>query len=156
MNEELVQFAQAVRESTLKRLNLVPAGEENWRVDPEAMSFCDTAQHLIDSDQWLCATLSARTSIHMLGRAGIASVTGRDQYDALLNKLARSGDDRAVLLSSLSREELYKSVDAPGIGGLVSTWWVIVRGNIDHEIHHRGQIAAYLRTLKAVRSSVSS
>ena len=26
-------------------------------------------------------------------------------------------------------------------------WWIIVRGNLDHETHHRGQIAAYLRML---------
>jgi uncharacterized damage-inducible protein DinB len=155
MNEELVQFAVAVRESTLKRLILVPVDAENWRVDPEAMSFSDTAQHLIDSDQWLFAALKAKTSVQMLGRAGIADVKGRIQYDALLSKLDRSGDQRADLLSSLSREALNDPIYAPEFGGAVSTWWAIVRGNIDHEIHHRGQIAAYLRALKAVRSSAS-
>lgn len=151
MNEELVKFAGAVRESTLKRLNLVPMGAENWRVDPEAMSFSDTAQHLIDSDQWLYAILQDNTSTQMFGKAGIANITDRDQYDALLNRLVRSGEQRTSILSSLSQETLNESVNAPEIGGAVTIWWAIVRGNIDHEIHHRGQIAAYLRTLKAVR-----
>ena len=31
---------------------------------------------------------------------------------------------------------------------MVSIEWVILRGNLDHEIHHRGQIAAYLRVLQ--------
>jgi len=29
--------------------------------------------------------------------------------------------------------------------GETTLWWIVVRGNLDHEIHHRGQIAAYLR-----------
>jgi uncharacterized damage-inducible protein DinB len=119
------------------------------------MSFSDTAQHLIDSDQWLYDTLNARASIQMLGRAGIANVTSRTHYNALLNKLNLSGDQRAVLVSSLSREALNETVDAPEIGGVVSTWWAIVRGNLDHEIHHRGQIAAYLRVLRAVQTSTT-
>jgi len=106
MNDELVKFAGTVRESTLKRLKLVPVGAENWRVDPEAMSFSDTAQHLIESDQWLHSTLKARTSAQMLGRAGIANITDRTQYEALLNKLVRSGHQRASLLSSLTRRRL--------------------------------------------------
>jgi uncharacterized damage-inducible protein DinB len=155
MNEELVKFAGAVRESTLRRLHLVPVGAENWRVDPEAMSFSDTAQHLIDSDQWLYSILQAKASTQMLGKAGIANITDRAQYDALLNSLVRSGDRRISLLSSLTREALNESVNAPEIGGTVTSWWAIVRGNIDHEIHHRGQIAAYLRTLKAARPAQS-
>jgi uncharacterized damage-inducible protein DinB len=115
------------------------------------MSFSDTAQHLIDSDQWLYATLQAKTSIQMYGKAGIVNITDRSQYEALLNGFVRSGDQRTSLLSSLTREALEESVNAPEIGGTVTSWWVIVRGNIDHEIHHRGQIAAYLRTLKAGR-----
>jgi len=31
---------------------------------------------------------------------------------------------------------------------LVRIEWIIFRGNIDHEIHHRGQVAAYLPVLK--------
>jgi uncharacterized damage-inducible protein DinB len=31
--------------------------------------------------------------------------------------------------------------------GEVTVWWVIVRGNLDHEIHHRGFIGAYLKML---------
>ena len=44
----LAEFSRAVRESTLKRLRLVPDGFENWRISPQAMSFADVAKHLID------------------------------------------------------------------------------------------------------------
>jgi uncharacterized damage-inducible protein DinB len=155
MNEELVQFARAVRESTLSRLNLVPIGSENWRVDSEAMSFADTAQHLIDSDHWLSAAVHDKTSTRMLGRAHTVNVNDRGEYEDVLNELGRSGKRREDLLSSLSREALKERIEAAEIGGEVTTWWAIVRGNLDHEIHHRGQVVAYLRTLRAARFSTS-
>ena len=33
-------------------------------------------------------------------------------------------------------------------GGDVSLWWVVVRGNLDHEAHHRGQLATLLRIIE--------
>ena len=41
-----------------------------------------------------------------------------------------------------------RTMPDPRFGESVSVWWIIVRGNLDHEIHHRGQIAAYLRALR--------
>jgi uncharacterized damage-inducible protein DinB len=29
----------------------------------------------------------------------------------------------------------------------VTIWWIIVRGNLDHETHHRGQLSVYLKPL---------
>jgi uncharacterized damage-inducible protein DinB len=36
-------------------------------------------------------------------------------------------------------------------GGEVTLWWTIVRGNLEHEAHHRGQIAVYLRIVNDVK-----
>lgn len=33
-------------------------------------------------------------------------------------------------------------------GGEVSVWWIVMRGNLEHESHHRGQVAAYVRALE--------
>lgn len=32
-------------------------------------------------------------------------------------------------------------------GKKVTIWWIIIRGNLDHEIHHRGQLSVYLKLL---------
>ena len=52
-SENLAEFAKAVRDSTIKRLKQVPAGKENWRITPDAMSFAEIAYHLIEADEWL-------------------------------------------------------------------------------------------------------
>ena len=145
----LAAFSQAVRESSLKRLRLVPAGRESWRPTPEAMSFADLAHHLIDADEWLFRKLEERTLEPMVGRAGEAGEATRDRYLEMLERLGQTGRQRADLIAGLSADQLAEPIFDRRFGGEVTVWWVIVRGNLDHEIHHRGQIATYLRMVGA-------
>ena len=50
--ELLIDFCRVVRDSTLKRLKIVPEGYENWRISKNALSFAEIAKHLIESDDW--------------------------------------------------------------------------------------------------------
>jgi uncharacterized damage-inducible protein DinB len=148
MNNEasnLAAWSRAVRESSLKRLRLIPTGRENWRPVPEAMSFADVAHHLAESDLWLSKKLQVRTLEPIHGRVGVVQITSRDEYLKLLRRLEQTGVKRSELIERLSNEELSEHINDQRFGGEVTVWWVIVRGNLDHETHHRGQIAAYLR-----------
>ena len=46
-------------------------------------------------------------------------------------------------ISTIERLQLFPA------GKEVSVWWIIVRGNLDldHEIHHRGQLSSYPRAI---------
>lgn len=145
MPSELAELASAVRTSTLKRLRRVPMGLENWRVDRDAMSFADVAQHLIDADAWLFEKLRNPSLAAMVGRPYSFEAQSRDEYEALLKRLQDSGESRSAMLLAYSDDELSRRIPDSRFEGLVSVWWVVVRGNLDHEIHHRGQIIAYLR-----------
>jgi uncharacterized damage-inducible protein DinB len=147
MRSQLAEFARAVRQSTLTRLRLVPAGFENWRIDDEAMSFADTAQHLVDSDAWLRETLRTGVSQHMVGRARCVEVGCRRDYEALLGQLAESGERLGTILDGLDQADLETTVLQSDGSTEATAWWTIVRGALDHEIHHRGQVVAYLRAL---------
>ena len=39
-----------------------------------------------------------------------------------------------------TEDSILAAVDGP-------FWWLILRANLDHEIHHRGALAVYLRVL---------
>jgi uncharacterized damage-inducible protein DinB len=142
----LADFAEAVRESSLKRLRRVPPGKENWRVALDAMSFADTARHLINADEWLFRQLE-KSIPAIKGEAGLENIKSRDEYDALLGELEKTGGQRASLLRGLTDDRFSELIFDERFGE-VTVWWVIVRGNLDHEIHHRGQIAAYLRVVQ--------
>jgi hypothetical protein len=87
----LAEYAQAVRESTMLRLKAVPDGLENFRLTPEAMSFADIAQHLIDSDRWLFKMLEEKGIEPIDGIVGAVNIADRRQYEALLDDLVRTG-----------------------------------------------------------------
>jgi len=109
------------------------------------MSFADLAQHLIDADTWLFEKLRNFELVPMVGRAGIAGSPTPAEYSDLLNRLRVTGIERAELIEALTTEQFAKPIPDARFGGILSVWWVVVRGNLDHEVHHRGQLAAYLR-----------
>lgn len=146
-SKRLALFSRAVRESTLKRLRLVPEGCENWRISSKAMSFADIAQHLIDADNWLFEKLRTKNLKPMVGRANLVEITGRGQYDVLLGDLEQIGDRRSSMIDKITDEELSEMIYDDRFRGEVTAWWIIMRGCLDHEIHHRGQFSAYLRAI---------
>ena len=146
--KRLAELAAAVRESTLKRLRHVPAGRENFSIAVQSMSFADTARHLVDADEWLIAKLRDRDLPPMRGRPGLAEVGSRGEYLELLRRLEETGRARRELVGSMTAEQLEEQVPDARFGGEVSVWWLVARGNLDHETHHRGWIAACLRTVR--------
>ena len=143
----LVDFAAAVRESTLERLRKVQPQYYNWCPVESGMSFSDIAYHLVETDKWLLKKISNGDIKPIRGSAGTKAVSSPDEYAGLLTKLEMTGRDRISLLTSLNDEKLHEMVFDSRYNGEVSIWWIIVRGNLDHEIHHRGQIATYLRII---------
>jgi uncharacterized damage-inducible protein DinB len=144
-SKRLADFSEMVRESTLKRLKAVPPGQENWRLRPDSLSFADLGRHLIDADSWLIQALQSGKFIHAQAEPGMKVIVDRAEYDGLIRQLEESQAARRELIGGLSEEELERTVEDPKFGK-ITVWWMVVRGNLDHEIHHRGQIAVYLKS----------
>jgi uncharacterized damage-inducible protein DinB len=146
MRNTIAEFSQAVRASTLKRLQLIPDGLENWKISENAMSIADIAQHLVDTDKWLFQKLVNHQLEPITGKAGSTNIQNRSEYDAIIDKLEETGETRHKLITGdLNLDQLiYDS----RFNGQVTALWIILRGNLDHEIHHRGQLTAYIRALQ--------
>lgn len=143
----LSECARAVRESTLKRLLLVPNGRENWQPTEQALSLADIAQHLVEADEWLFAKLANPRLAGMKAVAGTGRVADHAEFLAVVERLRVLGEQRREIISRLSNAALDSLVFDDRFGGEVSVWWVIVRGNFEHEAQHRGQLASYLRLI---------
>ena len=146
--KRLAQFARSVRESTLGRLQLVPVGMENWHPSPGALSFADIAQHLVDCDNWLFKKLDVKDLAPIKAEAGRVQIGSRKDFNAILDELKRVGKQRSELIANATESKLSETLFDERFDGEVSTWWVILRGNLDHEIHHRGQLTVYLGIIK--------
>ena len=148
MNQKiLAQFSEAVRESTITRLLKIPDGFENWRISIGALSPAEIAKHLIAADQWLFQKLHDESFRSMVARINSNHISSRNEYIKFIDKLKVSGKRRANLIQNMTIKEFGKEIYDDRFKGKVTIWWVIVRGNLDHEIHHRGQLASIERCI---------
>jgi len=144
----LIEFCMSVRESTIKRLEIVPEGYENWKVSSGALSFAEIANHLIDCDNWLFEKIKNPNIKSIQTETSIIKYCDRDLYKKLINNLKELREIKVDFINSFDEDKLNTKIFDDRFNSEVSIAWVILRGNIDHEIHHRGQISAYLRVLK--------
>ena len=144
----LIKFSTAVRQSTIKRLVIVPGGYENWKISKGALSFAQIAQHIIDLDYWTLEKIKNPTLKSIETQNVEDLVCTRKEYENLILKLKESLEVKLKFIASLTDEDLEGKIYDDRFDEEVSITWIILRGNLDHEIHHRGQIAAYLRALE--------
>jgi uncharacterized damage-inducible protein DinB len=145
--ERIADLSRAIRESTIKRFRSVPEGKENWRPVGSAMSFADIARHFLDCDEWLFRKMQKPALNTITGAPGAGATTSRNEFLESLEALERSGEKRAKMISGLSDTDLSRRLFDDRFDADITIWWLIVRGNLDHEAHHRGQIAVYLHIL---------
>jgi uncharacterized damage-inducible protein DinB len=149
MNEELLlEFCKAVRDSTLKRLRAVPEGFENWQASKNSLSFAEIVNHLIESDEWTIKKINKPVIQSILPEKGNLENCSRKKFNELISALEESLEKKTKFFRSLGKEKMHSKIYDDRFNDEVSIGWIILRGNLDHEIHHRGHIAVYLRILK--------
>ncbi len=89
-NELLIEFCKAVRDSTIKRLKIVPKGYENWRISKNSLSFAEIAQHLIDSDDWTINKIKIPTLKSILAEKGSIEDCSREVFYSFISALEES------------------------------------------------------------------
>lgn len=143
----LRRFSDAVRESTLKRLRRVPAGYHDWRPVPDMLSFTDNANHILELDRYLFDRLSGMEVEPVREVVPSTVKITAVEYQTIIEDLVESGKKRAAVIERLSPEELRCPCRDVRYEGEITLWWLIARGCLDHEAHHRGQMVAMLRIL---------
>jgi len=146
--ELLTEFCKSVRGSTVKRLEIVPEGYENWKVSLNALSFAEIAKHIIDLDNWLFEKIRNPNTKSIETETAIIKSCNRKEYKELINNLKEILHKKIDLFNTFDEDKLKVKIFDDAYNSEVSLAYLILRRNIDHEIHHRGQITTYLRVLK--------
>jgi uncharacterized damage-inducible protein DinB len=125
--------------ATRKVLAAVPNGNREYKPDPKSRSAWDLAVHLAMADVWFADSIlsgkfdwkgESPTPPEMSDPAAVAK-----WHEAHLA-------DRLGKLRAMTPDEMLRPIEFFGTAQPAATWLVMMN---NHSIHHRGQLAAYLR-----------
>ena len=134
----LVQILEREYTTTKKILAAVPEGKKDYRPDPNSRTAFSLASHIASSDVWFLNGIAKGEIVpeedKLFGSVGeIVSYYERELSAALAR------------VKALPAEKLAKTIPAFGMLNLPTAVYLAHLNN--HSIHHRGQLAAYLRPM---------
>ena len=135
-------------QTTRKVLDAIPDGKKDYRPDPNARTAWELAWHLANTDvQFLDGIADGEFKMESPGEAKKPKTVAElvRWYD---ENMAR-GFDR---LRKLSAEQLVRPIEFFGVFNLPAAFYLGFLNN--HSIHHRGQLATYLRPMGAKCPSI--
>jgi uncharacterized damage-inducible protein DinB len=135
-------------ETTKKVLACIPDNKRDYRPDPNARTAWDLAWHLANSDiQFLDGIADLQFKMENPTEADKPKTSAElaDWYD-------RNYKRAAERVRALSAEQLLTPIEFFGVFNLPAALYLGFLNN--HSIHHRGQLATYLRPMGAKCPSI--
>ncbi len=145
----LIANKESIRAKTRTLYPKIPADKMTWAPEPKALTLGQILRHLAQSEAGMLDVVRTGKWWYLDERVGpvLTSYVGpATDKDAEIKKLedahaATIAFLREVPAEVLDREHRYERLNR------VLRGWAIVLGIGEHEAHHRGQIATYLRLL---------
>lgn len=125
--------------ATRKVIAAVPDGNRGFKPDPKSRSAWEIAVHLATSDMWFADSILAGKFV-WTGEPP----TPKEMTDpaAVAKWHEKHLGERLAKLRAMTPEQMTRPVEAFGRTAPAVTWLSMMN---NHAIHHRGQLAAYLR-----------
>jgi uncharacterized damage-inducible protein DinB len=125
--------------ATRKVLAAVPNGNRDYKPDPKSRSAWELAVHLAMSDIWFADSILSGT-FEWTGQP--PTPTEMTDPGSVAQWHATHMADRLAKLRTMSADQMLREVEFFGMKGPACTWLAMMN---NHSVHHRGQLAAYLR-----------
>lgn len=137
-----LKYYENLRKRTLKGIECIPPEKMDWTHTAGKFTFADLIRHLAATERFMFAeTVQNKKSIYPGHEKNLA-----EGYDDVLQFLNEMHDESMQVFSRLTDEDLQKKCLTPNDTPI--TVWKWLRALAEHEIHHRGQIYAYLGMLE--------
>jgi uncharacterized damage-inducible protein DinB len=139
----LTRFASEVRGSTLKRFEQVRPNNWHWRHRADLLSFADVLKHLTDADCWLFERLDGGPPSEGI----VISPGDANGIDCKVNleELIQLDEEKARRIRTFTEDDFTSRRFDLGRKGEVDLMHLLLRRNLDHEIHRRGAVQLALR-----------
>jgi uncharacterized damage-inducible protein DinB len=136
-----LEYFNKVRARTMRLVRCIPPDKLEWRAGEGKFTLGELARHIATTERYVFAECAAGGHNRYRG-------CGRElaeDYDAVVQFLERLHRESIEILSRLSDQDLQRKCESAD--GSPMTTWKLLRAMAEHEIHHRGELYAYLGLL---------
>ena len=130
--------------ATCQVLAAVKDDARDYRPDPKSRTAWDLATHLATADVWFIESI-ANGAFVWNPEANKAAVSKFENVSAVVDFYKKSFPEKLATLRAIPAEKMTEVLDFFGIMKMPRAQFVAFASN--HSIHHRGQLAAYLRAM---------
>ncbi|MGH9408922.1 MAG: DinB family protein [Vicinamibacterales bacterium] len=125
--------------ATRKVIAAIPNSNRDYKPDPKSRSAWEIAVHLVLNDIWFADSILSGAFVW----AG-EPPTPKEMTDpaAVARWHEQHLGERLAKLRAMTPDQMVRIVDAFGMSAPAASWLTMMN---NHAIHHRGQLAAYLR-----------
>ena len=125
----------------MRLVGCIPPAQVDWRCREGKFTLGDLARHIaaVERNVFAESVAGGRNRYAGCGRE-LA-----DGYDEVVRFMERMHSESMAIFSRLSDEDLRRKCNAAD--GTPITTWKLLRSMTEHEIHHRGELYAYLGML---------
>ena len=144
LTEYFANMLENEGKTTAKVLAAVPDSGRNYRPDPKSRTAWELTTHLALGDIWfLDSIIGGKFEMEPDGESQAAAMF--KSVKEVVDHYSREFPARVKQLRALPADKLTRSVDFFGMMQLPAAGYLGLANN--HSVHHRGQLAAYLRAM---------
>jgi uncharacterized damage-inducible protein DinB len=145
----LIGNKEAIRAKTKTLFPKIPAGKMTWAPEPKALTLGQLLRHLAQSEAGMLDVVRKGSWWYLEERVGpvltsyVGPATDKEQE---IKGLEDAHAATIAFLKDVPEEALQREYRNERLNRTMKGWQVIL-GMAEHEAHHRGQLATYLRLL---------
>lgn len=133
--EDLIEYVARVQERTRDVVSAIPPELVAWRPAPGEFSLAEIAVHMANMRHWNAERATGDSDARYRGHDAHSYQT----LDALLALMDESSRESLELIGGADLQR-----EIPSTMGPIEAWRRVLGGLIEHEIHHRSQLASLL------------
>ncbi len=136
-----LDYFDKIRERTTRVVTCIPPERIEWRAAEGKFTLGDLARHIAATERYVVAECACG------GRSLYAGCGCElaDGYDEVIHFLQRTHSESMQMLGRVNDEQLAQKCQSAD--GSPITTWKLLRSMVEHEVHHRGELYAYLGLL---------
>ena len=139
--QDFLKYFENIRSRTTRVIECIPRDRIDWRPTPDAFSFADLVRHLAATERYMFGENVQGNQSRYPGH----DATLADGYEDVMAYYHRMHAEAIEIFSRLTPADMERKVGTPG--GIQMSCWKWLRGMIEHEVHHRGQIYLMLKMI---------